>query len=122
MTVSLHLSTIKRLTVYHKPLTMHGFHRCCRGGCSLAKRVARLRYLAVAGAGEIELDGERQMVRPGDAILIPPGAWNTMHDSTAACHAEAQTKWRAALCARGYVFRITGRSTVSANSPKKDKS
>jgi mannose-6-phosphate isomerase-like protein (cupin superfamily) len=30
------------------------------------------------GAGETELDGERRTVGPGDAILIPPGAWHTI--------------------------------------------
>ena len=28
--------------------------------------------------GEIELDGERRIVGPGDAILIPPGAWHAI--------------------------------------------
>jgi mannose-6-phosphate isomerase-like protein (cupin superfamily) len=35
-------------------------------------------YFILDGAGEIELDGERRMVGPGDAILIPPGAWHTI--------------------------------------------
>ena len=30
------------------------------------------------GAGEIELNGERRMVGPGDAILIPSGVWHTI--------------------------------------------
>ena len=29
-------------------------------------------YFILEGAGEIELDGERRLVGPGDAILIPP--------------------------------------------------
>lgn len=33
-------------------------------------------YFVVAGEGEMELDGERRRVRPGDAVLIPPGAWH----------------------------------------------
>ena len=33
-------------------------------------------YYLVAGAGEMELDGERAAVAAGDAILIPPGAWH----------------------------------------------
>jgi hypothetical protein len=75
--VSLHLSTIKRLTVYHKPLMIHGFHHCCRGGCSLGN-VWLACAIAVASAGEIELDDERRTVGPGDAILIPPGAWHSI--------------------------------------------
>jgi mannose-6-phosphate isomerase-like protein (cupin superfamily) len=33
-------------------------------------------YFLVEGVGEIELDGEQRRVEPGDAILIPPGAWH----------------------------------------------
>ena len=33
-------------------------------------------YYLLAGEGEMEIDGERSAVRPGDAILIPPGAWH----------------------------------------------
>ena len=35
-------------------------------------------YFILEGAGEIEIDGETRPVRPGDAILIPPGAWHTI--------------------------------------------
>jgi mannose-6-phosphate isomerase-like protein (cupin superfamily) len=31
-------------------------------------------YYVVEGGGEMELDGERRRVGPGDAVLIPPGA------------------------------------------------
>ena len=31
-------------------------------------------YVLLEGSGEMEVDGERSDVRPGDAILIPPGA------------------------------------------------
>jgi len=33
-------------------------------------------YYVLAGAGEMEIDGDRASVGPGDAILIPPGAWH----------------------------------------------
>ncbi|HSS73583.1 MAG TPA: cupin domain-containing protein [Gaiellaceae bacterium] len=33
-------------------------------------------YYLVEGSGEIELDGDRRAVSPGDAILIPPGVWH----------------------------------------------
>jgi mannose-6-phosphate isomerase-like protein (cupin superfamily) len=36
------------------------------------KRMTEIYYI-LAGDGEIELDGERHPVRPGDAILIKPG-------------------------------------------------
>lgn len=35
-------------------------------------------YFILEGRGEMEIDGERQDVFPGDAILIPPGAWHTI--------------------------------------------
>jgi mannose-6-phosphate isomerase-like protein (cupin superfamily) len=38
-------------------------------------------YFILEGAGEMEIDGEKRAVGPGDAILIPPGAW---HEITAA--------------------------------------
>lgn len=33
-------------------------------------------YVLLEGDGEMEVDGERRSVGPGDAILIPPGAWH----------------------------------------------
>ena len=33
-------------------------------------------YFVVEGTGEMEVDGERALVRPGHAILIPPRAWH----------------------------------------------
>ena len=33
-------------------------------------------YFMLEGTGEMELDGDRRTVQPGDAILIPPGAWH----------------------------------------------
>jgi mannose-6-phosphate isomerase-like protein (cupin superfamily) len=33
-------------------------------------------YVVVEGAGEMELDGELRTLGPGDAVLIPPGAWH----------------------------------------------
>ena len=35
-------------------------------------------YLIVVGGGAMEIDGETRDVGPGDAILIPPGAWHTL--------------------------------------------
>ncbi len=37
-------------------------------------------YLVLEGEGELEIDGERRHVSPGDAALIPAGAW---HEITA---------------------------------------
>ena len=39
-------------------------------------RIAEEIYFIVAGAGRMELDGDVADVGPGDAILIPPGAWH----------------------------------------------
>jgi mannose-6-phosphate isomerase-like protein (cupin superfamily) len=33
-------------------------------------------YFLLEGAAEMELDGDRRSVGPGDAVLIPPGAWH----------------------------------------------
>ena len=33
-------------------------------------------YVLLEGRGEMEIDGARRDVGPGDAILIPPGAWH----------------------------------------------
>jgi mannose-6-phosphate isomerase-like protein (cupin superfamily) len=33
-------------------------------------------YFILEGTGTMEIDGEERAVRPGDAILIPPGAWH----------------------------------------------
>jgi mannose-6-phosphate isomerase-like protein (cupin superfamily) len=35
-------------------------------------------YVVLEGRGEMEVDGERRLVGPGDAILIPPGAWHQL--------------------------------------------
>jgi mannose-6-phosphate isomerase-like protein (cupin superfamily) len=33
-------------------------------------------YVLLEGSGEMEVDGERGPVQPGDSILIPAGAWH----------------------------------------------
>ena len=33
-------------------------------------------YVLLDGTAEMEVVGDRRRVRPGDAILIPPGAWH----------------------------------------------
>lgn len=38
-------------------------------------------YYVLEGEGEMELDGERAPVGPGDAVLIPPGAWHEIRAS-----------------------------------------
>jgi mannose-6-phosphate isomerase-like protein (cupin superfamily) len=35
-------------------------------------------YFFLEGGGAMEVDGERQEVGRGDAVLIPPGAWHTL--------------------------------------------
>ena len=37
-------------------------------------------YLVTKGSGSLEVDGEMRRVRPGDAILIPPGAWHSLEN------------------------------------------
>ncbi|MFN8223628.1 MAG: cupin domain-containing protein [Gaiellales bacterium] len=41
-------------------------------------RLAEEIYLIVEGGGTLELDGETAQVGPGDAVLIPPGAWHEL--------------------------------------------
>lgn len=40
-------------------------------------------YFLLEGEGTMEIDGETCPVAPGDAILIPPGAWHQITASTA---------------------------------------
>jgi len=35
-------------------------------------------YFILEGSGRMEIDAETREVCPGDAILIPPGAWHTI--------------------------------------------
>jgi mannose-6-phosphate isomerase-like protein (cupin superfamily) len=35
-------------------------------------------YVLLGGSGEMEVDGDRARVEPGDAVLIPPGAWHQL--------------------------------------------
>ena len=41
-------------------------------------RLAEEFYFILDGSGEMEIDGETRTVGPGDAVLIPPGAWHTI--------------------------------------------
>lgn len=50
-------------------------------GCATQRhyhRVSEEFYFILEGSGTMEIDGETQEVGPGDAILIPPGAWHTI--------------------------------------------
>ena len=38
-------------------------------------------YFVIKGSGDMEVDGETEHVRPGDAVLIPPGAWHTLENN-----------------------------------------
>jgi mannose-6-phosphate isomerase-like protein (cupin superfamily) len=38
-------------------------------------------YFVVKGSGSLEVDGETRVVRPGDAVLIPPGAWHSLENT-----------------------------------------
>ncbi len=40
-------------------------------------------YFVLEGAGAMVIDGERQAIGPGDAILIPPGSWHSIMASEA---------------------------------------
>jgi mannose-6-phosphate isomerase-like protein (cupin superfamily) len=38
-------------------------------------------YFVLAGSGEMELEGERAQVGPGDAVPIPSGAWHQIRNN-----------------------------------------
>jgi len=40
-------------------------------------------YFVLEGSGELEIDGERATVVPGDAVLISPGAWHQIRAEAA---------------------------------------
>ena len=44
-------------------------------------RVAEEIYFVLKGSGKLEVVGVTRTVRPGDAILIPPGAWHTLENN-----------------------------------------
>jgi len=46
-------------------------------------RVSEEFYFILEGTGTMEIDGATRDVGPGDAILIPPGAWHTITAQTA---------------------------------------
>ena len=37
-------------------------------------------YVVRKGSGTMEVDGDTRQVRPGDAVLIPAGAWHTLEN------------------------------------------
>ena len=39
-------------------------------------------YFILEGQAEMEVDGDVREVRPGDAILLPPGAWHVIRAQT----------------------------------------
>lgn len=45
-------------------------------------RVSEEFYFVLAGTGTMEIDGETRAVGPGDAVLIPPGAWHQITATT----------------------------------------
>jgi mannose-6-phosphate isomerase-like protein (cupin superfamily) len=38
-------------------------------------------YFVLKGSGDMELDGEHRRIAVGDAVLIPPGAWHSLHNN-----------------------------------------
>jgi mannose-6-phosphate isomerase-like protein (cupin superfamily) len=44
-------------------------------------RVTEEIYFVLKGQGKMEVDGETTQVRPGDAVLIPAGAWHTLENN-----------------------------------------
>jgi mannose-6-phosphate isomerase-like protein (cupin superfamily) len=44
-------------------------------------RVAEEIYFVLKGQGRMEVDGETTYIRPGDAVLIPAGAWHQLENN-----------------------------------------
>jgi mannose-6-phosphate isomerase-like protein (cupin superfamily) len=44
-------------------------------------RLAEEIYFILEGTGRMEIDGQEAVVGPGDAILIPPGAWHQLTET-----------------------------------------
>ena len=38
-------------------------------------------YFVLKGSGRMEVDDDTRMIRPGDAVLIPPGAWHSLDNN-----------------------------------------
>jgi mannose-6-phosphate isomerase-like protein (cupin superfamily) len=38
-------------------------------------------YFVLKGSGQMEVDGATRIVRRGEAILIPPGAWHSLENN-----------------------------------------
>ena len=38
-------------------------------------------YFVLKGAGNMEVDGEHRRIAVGDAVLIPAGAWHSLHNN-----------------------------------------
>lgn len=57
-------------------------------GCATDRHYHKLSeefYFVLTGSGEMELDGDTMTVGPGDAILIPPGAWHQIRATEELC-------------------------------------
>ena len=44
-------------------------------------RVTEEIYFVLKGAGDMEVDGEHKRIAVGDAVLIPVGAWHSLHNN-----------------------------------------
>ena len=44
-------------------------------------RVSEEIYFVVKGSGDMEVDGVHKRIAVGDAVLIPAGAWHTLHNN-----------------------------------------
>lgn len=38
-------------------------------------------YFVLKGSCDMEVDGEHKRIAVGDAVLIPPGAWHSLHNN-----------------------------------------
>ncbi len=73
-------------------------------------------YVMLAGAGEMEMEGERREVGPGDAILIPAG--RVAPDPRGRGGAPVPVLLRPAVPARGHVLRLSTGAACGPIGPK----
>jgi mannose-6-phosphate isomerase-like protein (cupin superfamily) len=65
-----HVQSLAEATLEVEQATERHYHR-------LTEEI----YFVLKGQGRMEVDGETTHVRPGDAVLIPAGAWHTLENN-----------------------------------------
>jgi mannose-6-phosphate isomerase-like protein (cupin superfamily) len=78
------LLDLSNAPVVHQSLSEASLPAGCETERHYHKRSEEL-YYVLSGKGIMEIEGETREVAPGDAILIPPGAWHQIRATKALC-------------------------------------